>query len=57
MHSAILTPCESQTSSCAFLFKGLSGSKLSILETLDNDILEYADAAEHFAATALAGAA
>jgi alkylation response protein AidB-like acyl-CoA dehydrogenase len=56
MHSAILSPCESETRSCAFLFKGLSGSKLSILETLDNDILEYAHAAEHFAETALAAA-
>ena len=56
MHSAILTPCESQTRGCAFLFKGLSGSTLSMLETLDGDILEYAHTAEHFAETALAAA-
>jgi alkylation response protein AidB-like acyl-CoA dehydrogenase len=56
MDTATLTPRESKTESCAFLFQGLSGSTLSMPETLDDDILEYARAAEHFAATSLAAA-
>jgi len=56
MDTATLTPRELETESCAFLFKGLSSSTLSMPETLDDDILEYARAAEHFAATTLAAA-
>jgi alkylation response protein AidB-like acyl-CoA dehydrogenase len=56
MNTATPIPRESEAKSCAFLFQGLADSALSLPETLDNDILEYADAAEHFAGTALAAA-
>ena len=56
MDSATPTPRQLRTESCAFLFKGLSGATLSMPETLDDEILEYARAAEHFAATTLAAA-
>ncbi len=56
MNTATLTPRELGAKSCEFLFRGLSGSALSIPETLGNDILEYAHAAEHFSETALATA-
>ena len=57
MTAETITTGVSEAKSCAFLFKALSDLTLSIPETLDNEILEYAQAAEHFAGTCLAGAA